>query len=131
MNFDTIINEYARSHGIAPLAFDEQGILHFLINDTIAVSIEKTLDNQGFFIYTVLGKIPAGRELTFTLATLEGNLFGKETGRASIGYDPLTHSLVLFRYFDGAYLETNTLANGFDDFLQIYAYWMGKLNKLP
>lgn len=131
MNFDTIIDDFFRSHGISSTSFDEKGILHFLINDTLAISLEKTLDGEGFFVYTILGKIPAGRELTFAMAVLEGNLFGKETNRSSIGYDPLTHHLVLFRYFNGMHLDIHSLSKGIEEFLEVYAHWIAKLNNLP
>ncbi len=129
MNFDVLINEFVKSHGIS-VSLDKDGICHFLINNTIAVSLEKTLDEKGFFLYTILSKIPPGRELPFTLAALEGNLFGKETNLSSIGYDPQTNSLVLFRHFDGFHTHLSDLSQGFEEFLQIFAHWMNKLKQL-
>lgn len=83
-----------------PLALDENGICTLTVNGKYLISLENSTDNKGFFLYTVLYPLASYNEKELALDALKSNLFGRATGRGSIGYDPNTKSLIYFEYFD-------------------------------
>lgn len=123
MDLESLLREYARLKRLGKLEFDSTNPFSLLINNQYLVTFERSIKNSGFFIFSSLGTIPPGSETTLGLMALNANLFGKETGRASIGYVETTRTLVLFEYFDEEEGLTFVKFNErLDEFLQHLIY---------
>lgn len=130
MELENLLKEYGKSKGLGrTLKLDSSGVCTLLVNDQYLVTFEKSLDKEGFYVYSSIGSIPAGKEQEYSLVVLEGNLFGKETGLANIGYMSQNRTLVLFEYFDKNidYHQFNKKVNSF---LQYLFYWIVKLDSI-
>lgn len=126
MDLENILLEYGNSKNIGRLQLDSTGICNVLVNDHL-ISFEKSLDKQGFFIYSAIGILPAGEDKEMGLMLLESNLFGKETGQASIGYIAQSRTIVLFEYFELNSLEYSQFIHRFNKYIQYLFYWLIKL----
>ncbi len=126
MDLESILREYGERMKLGKLGLDSSGICTLLVEDHL-VSFEKSLHHEGFYVYSSIGHIPSGREQELGLMVLEGNLFGKETGRASIGYVGQSRTLVLFEYFDHETTDFTNFSQRFKSFLQHLFYWIVKL----
>lgn len=127
MELEEILKEYARLKQLGPLGLNSLGQCNLLINDNYLITFEKSLDKEGFYIYSNLVTIPTGREADLFLLALKGNLFGKETGHAHIGYAEEARALILFEYFDTQNLSYSHFSQRFERFVQYLFYWLVKL----
>lgn len=130
MDLENILTEYGKSHRLGRLQLDASGLCTLLINDHYLITFEKSLDKEGFYIYASIGQIPLEKEEEISLIALKGNLFGKETGRANIGYVEATRTLVLFEYFEHQHLDYPTFFHRFNQFTQYLFYWVVKLDSI-
>ena len=130
MDLESILLEYGKSKNLGQLNIDTSSTCTLLINDHYLVSFEKSLDREGFFVYSSIGTIPVGKEQEISLMILKGNLFGKETGRAGIGLADQSRTLVLFEYFDESNIDYAIFLNRFNNFLQHLFYWILKLDSI-
>ncbi len=126
MDLENILIEYGKSMRLGQLQLDSNGMCTILINDDYLVTFEKLLSQEGFYIYSSIGTIPIGKEEELSLMALKGNLFGKETGQASIGYVEQSRTLVLFEFFD-QFIDYNLFNQKFNTFLKHLFYWHLKL----
>lgn len=131
MTFDELLSEIQQLESVEDISRDEQGICRFIVNGSAMVAIEEAADGRGFYLYSVVGIVPAAREKSISVQALSGNLFGRETGNASLGYLPGSNMLVLFEYIllEGASAETfkGLLAQ----FLAYLKVWHEKLDTTP
>lgn len=127
MKLEELLTEYCKLHGIVKFDFHESGICRLAINDFILINLEKSLDSSGFFIYATICNIPQEKEKQISMMALNGNLFGKETGRANIGYSEQIRSLILFEYFDESEITFKNFLERFDKFVQYVSYWIVKM----
>lgn len=127
MDLESILLEYGKSKHLGKLQLNSSGSCTLLINENYLVTFEKSLDKEGFFVYSSIGTIPPGKEQELSLLVLKGNLFGKETGQASIGYVDQSRTLVLFEYFDINAIDYAQFSHRFNNFLQHLFYWIVKL----
>jgi hypothetical protein len=126
MELESILLEYGKSKQLGKLELDSSGVCTLLVNNHL-VTFEKSLDREGFFVYSSIGTIPVGKEQEISLMVLKGNLFNKETGQANIGYIELTRTLVLFEYFEKNTLDYTRFLQRFDQYIQHLFYWIVKL----
>lgn len=127
MDLESILKEYGKSMHVDKLQLDKSGLCTILINDNFLVTFEKSLDREGFYVYAKIGNLSPSNEKEVALMVLEGNLFGKETGQANIGYVNPSRTLVLFEYFDKNFTDYVHFSQRFNDFLQHLFYWIVKL----
>jgi Tir chaperone protein (CesT) family len=130
MNLESILQDYGKEQNIGKLQLDASGLCNLLVNETQIVTFEQSLSDEGFYVYSAIGAVPVGKELEYGQMALKGNLFGKETGRSSIGYVEQTRTLVLFEYFDNNGLKYMHFNERFNEFLQHLFYWKLKI-QLP
>jgi len=121
-----LLSEYGKKSGLGPLEMDARGVATLEFNDRYLVAFEEALGSKGMFLYAVLCSIPIGDEEIFSIQALEANLFGKETGRSSIGYDSKTRSLILFDYLDYEGLDFNHFLERLQSFCAYLEYWQHK-----
>lgn len=129
MRLEEILKEYSRVKNTGKLELNEMGVCRLYINNSLVVSLEKSLDGHGFYIYATIGSLPADKENQTILMALSGNLFGKETGRANIGFSEKTRSLILFEYFEETAMTFEAYLERFEKFVRYVSYWMVKLEK--
>ncbi len=127
MDLESLLIELGKSNHLGKLQLDSSGICTLLINDNYLITFEKSLENEGFFLYSNIGMISPEKEREISLMALKGNLFGKETGQASIGYVEESSTLVLFEYFDINNIDYPQFSQRFDAFLKHMFYWIMKL----
>jgi hypothetical protein len=95
MNTDEVIQAIATALGVADLKLDEQGCARLRIDDTIDVNFEASRSSHLLHVYCTLGPVPASdRERTFE-QLLTANLFGADTGGATLAIDAEFNEIVL------------------------------------
>ena len=124
MKLKEIIQEQAKQSEINALSSDENGIYHLIINEKHVVMLEPSLDDKGFFLYSVIGAV----ETQILTEILSESLFDK-TSKTSIGIDMDTDSLVLWQYFDYETTDFETYNNELESFIPIFEYWNEKITK--
>lgn len=130
MQLEDLLIEYGKFHGLGKLHLNSSGVCHLKINHSLVVSFEKSLDGKGFHLYAIVGNLADDKAKEIALSALMGNLFGKETGRATLGYEPQTHSLILSEYFAESTTDLATFKENLVDFVRHLTYWTAKLELL-
>lgn len=129
MKLEDLLIEFGNLKGLGRLSLNSSGTCYLTINDTLIVSLEKSIRDHEFYLYSTVGQIPAGKEMEFSLVALNGNLFGKETGHANLGYEPNSHSLVIFERFEEDATDLHAFNDRFEEFLSYLTYWTSKLEE--
>jgi hypothetical protein len=129
MKLEDILIQFGNIKGLGRLSLNPSGTCYLTINDSLIVSLEKSIRDNEFYLYSTVGQLPAGREKEFSLLALSGNLFGRETGHASLGYVPNSHSLVLFERFEEDATDIHSFCDRFGEFLSYLTYWTTKLEE--
>jgi hypothetical protein len=127
MKVADIIEEQSNQSKIDPISPDENGIYHLVANDEHIIMLENSLDEVGFFMYSVIGEINE-QETQILYEILADTLFD-ETNHTSISIDRDTSSLVLWQYF---YNETTSFAiyqQELENFISVFEYWSNKASK--
>jgi len=127
MKLSELLSELGKKKGLSPLSLDASGLCRLMVNQNQVVTFEKSINEGHFYIYAPVGEIQPGMEKEVGLLALQGNLFGKETGYASLGYLPKTRSLVLFETFEESRMSYIEFERKFEEFAQHLAYWINKL----
>jgi hypothetical protein len=95
MNTDEVIQAIATALGVADLKLDEEGCARLRIDDAIDVNFEASRSSHLLHVYCTLGPVPASeRERTFE-QLLTANLFGADTGGATLAIDAEFNEIVL------------------------------------
>ena len=123
-----ILQQLSKIHHLPSLELEAYGTCTLTINETLPISFERAFDDQGFFIFTVVGQLSQTVDEKEILSYLNANLFGSQTGRANLGYDNHTHSLVLFEYFEENNLEFSSFLDRFAKFTGYATYWLAKMD---
>lgn len=126
MTLDEILSLYGKEHNIVGLSLNKDGVCQLLLNDNMIVTFEKALDGTGFYQYTSVGTVPVSLEKEVSLKALEGNLFGSETGRATLAYVPNTRTLMLFEFIPDT-ITYEQFKDRLPLFLGYTAHWTNKL----
>jgi len=128
MEIKSLLKSWSRESDIKDLSLDDRGIWIFSTEAKFYVSIESDLRDEGLFIYSVIGNVPSDREAETALFAIKANLFGKETGRSSLGYDEQTQTLVLYKYVPFEFLTDNNFSEQIDEFLAYRTLWSQKID---
>lgn len=125
MKLEEVLAACSKRLGLETLVLDEQGICRFSISETVKVSLERSLDEEEFYLYAPIGEMPARmtEQCAIQKKILEGNLFGRATGAASIGYDPESNLLILFQGFNEFLLNPHKFFAEFELFLGFLQHW--------
>lgn len=129
MKLQHLLDGYGKERGLSALNVDESGICRVVINDSLVISIEKSFYRKGFFFYAIVGSIPIGRECEVSKMAMQGNLFGKETGTASLGFLENMQDLILFEYLEEDGVDLALFEEKFNTFTECLVYWVNKLEQ--
>lgn len=132
MILSEVLSELAKVYHLPSLKLNAYGKCTLVINETLPISFETALAgtatlSEGFFVYAVVGQLADKVEASEVLSYLNANLFGSQTGRATLGYDSHTHSLVLFEYFNENALDFPSFLARFTLFTGYAAYWLTRM----
>jgi len=126
MKLEEILSEFSKKEGIENLTLDSFGKCKLIIDDRLLIVFEKSLEEEGFYLYSIVTEVPLSREKEITIMALEGNLFGKETGSANLGLHSDSRSLILFDYFQESETNYSVFDGRYSSFLQHLVYWKRK-----
>ena len=127
MKLEEIIQEQVKRSEIDTISPDENGIYHLIINEKHVVMLEPSLDDKGFFLYSVIGTV-ADDDNQILAEILSEGLFD-ETSKTSIGIDRDTNSLVLWQHFNYENTDFETFNHELESFIPIFEYWNEKVSK--
>lgn len=130
MRLEDLLIELEQAMGLPNLELNQEGICHLFLNKTALVSLERSPNKPGFYLYSTVGVVPKHLEASFCLEALSGNLFGRQTGGASLGYLPPSSTLILFEYMPEAGLSLATFRQRLEEFLAYLKMWHGKLSAM-
>lgn len=95
MNTDEVIQAIATALGAPDLRLDEHGCARLRVDNTIDVNFEASHTSHLMHVYCTLGTVPTSeRERTFE-QLLTANLFGADTGGATLAIDAEFNEIVL------------------------------------
>lgn len=95
MNCDDVIQAIATAMAVPDLRLDEQGCARLRVDDTIDVNFEASANSHLLHVYATLGPLPSkDRESCFE-RLLSANLFGADTGGATLAIDAEFNEVVL------------------------------------
>lgn len=95
MNTDDVIQSIATAMGVPELHLDEHGCARLRIDDAIDLNFEASDCSHLLHVYCTLGPVPtADRERCFE-QLLKANLFGADTGGATLAIDAERNEIVL------------------------------------
>lgn len=129
MKLKTLLHEFSKKRHLKPLDPDYSGKCRIVINDTLFVTFEPSLLSGGFFVYSMLCKVPPERELELLKVAMSGNLFFRETGRSSIGYHESSRAFCFFHYFEEGETSYAHFERQFEEYLEYLAYWKARLEQ--
>lgn len=95
MNTDDVIQTIATAMGVPDLALDEHGCASLRIDEAIDLHFEASSSSHLLHVFCILGSVPArDRESCFE-RLLRANLFGADTGGATLAIDAEFNEIVL------------------------------------
>ncbi|MEC7838882.1 MAG: type III secretion system chaperone [Chlamydiota bacterium] len=126
MEIKNILDSWSKNFGIGNLQWDEQGVYSFKYEGIYYISIENDIQEKGAYIYSVVGVVPPERKEEITLNAIKANLFGKETGLSTLGYDENTQTLILSKYIPNELLNERYFTDQMEEFLAYRMLWAKK-----
>jgi hypothetical protein len=95
MDTQQLLEHLARTMGVEGLAFNADGCACLMFDGRIALNLESDRIADRLHLHVELGALPSqGREAVYR-ALLEGNLFGAQTGEATLAVDKAADTVVL------------------------------------
>jgi len=102
-------------------------IVRLLFDRKWWISFESIEDEDIFFMYATIAKIPVDQEVIVHKRALAGNLFGKETGEATLALHEDKRLLVLFQRFYEAKTDYDAFKRAVENLIAYLDYWQEKL----
>lgn len=127
MSLRDILQKLEKKSGLESLQFSKDGAISFVFNTHYTTTLEKSADERELTLYGVIGQLPFEDKERYLLMLLQANLFGRKTGGASIGLDPDTQEVILFRTFEVAHLQFDHFFEELTRFLGMQQEWSENL----
>lgn len=127
MKLEALIHQFSMRR--ADLEFfspDQKGRHTALADNTHLIHFEPDQSKVGFFLYAGIIKVPQDQEPRIFKLALEGNLFHKETGGASIAYHEESQWLILQKFFEETNFVYSLFEENFNSFLKHLKHWKKK-----
>jgi hypothetical protein len=130
MTLEIFLKEYSEEKEFSkPLTLDDLDVCHLLVNDTTRVTFELDQEQKYFYLYTIIGIIPEDKTELVLKDAMQANLFGKETGFATLGFDPETRAMVLFERFSDQESTYETFKEHLGMFITLVERWIKRLEQ--
>lgn len=127
MGLQDLLDAYAAMHGMSGLPLDANGMCRLRFGDAIDVNIESSKRPGHAHLYAVVGRLPKDAGVSHVRRLLEWNVFGRETGGASLGCDPETDEVLLWRLIEFEDLSAERFDRMLRDLVQATARLTDKL----
>jgi hypothetical protein len=128
---EQLLSQLGAAMNLPQLAFDGKGCARLLVDGQVAVNFELDAANEAIQIYSTIGPLPTQGGEAVYLALLEGNLFGAQTGGATLAVDSLHHEVVLCRTVPTADMDPAAFAMLVERFVAAAEEWTQKLQASP
>lgn len=128
MTVNDLLAEFGRKAGLGVLALDDKGLCRLSFDDTLIVDLEEDEGAGVLHIYATVGAIPAaGKEMVYA-TLLSANLFGTETGGATLAIDRLRGEIVLCRSVQPDHLDPTAFEGILESFVNTLEQQRENLN---
>lgn len=132
MNTDAIARELLRALGrelnLPELCFDPNGCANLVFTGKSAIDLEIDVECDCIQAYGVIGPFPPSGSEDLCRRLLEANLFGRQTGGATLAIDASQEELLLCRRIDLATATEASFKGILEDFAGMIQHWQGQLN---
>jgi hypothetical protein len=95
MDAPQLLEHLARTMGVEGLAFNADGCACLMFDGRIALNLESDRVTGRLHLHVELGALPSRDREAVYRAMLEGNLFGAQTGEATLAVDKAADAVVL------------------------------------
>lgn len=127
MDAPRLLEHLARSMGVEGLAFNADGCACLIFDGRIALNLESDPVAGRLHLHVELGALPSrGREAVYR-AMLEGNLFGAQTGEATLAIDKATETVVLCQALRPEELSGSTFIEAVQTMVRCADVWQKAL----
>lgn len=131
MKFDDALSALGRQMNVPALAFNDDGVCRMVFDGALVVDCERVAgSDEAAWLYAVVASLPAEREAVL-MRLLEANLFGAETGEASLALDSVAGEILLQQKVDTAAMNDAVFAATLERFVHVLEYWRGELAAMP
>ncbi|HLO75766.1 MAG TPA: type III secretion system chaperone [Magnetospirillum sp.] len=97
MSVSDLLAEFGRKAGLGSLGLDGQGVCRLSFDGSLIVDLEFDDGAGVLHLYGTVGPVPAGDREAVYQRLLSANLFGRETGGATLALDGGRDEIVLCR----------------------------------
>lgn len=126
MTTDEMIQALRRETGLPSLHIDPNNLCRLIFQDETIVNVEAPSGSEVVFLHSPVAKLPPdGREAWFA-ELLSANLFGRDTGDASLGLDAPMEEILLFQKINLSKIEAQEFIDIFDNFFKVVQYWKNR-----
>jgi hypothetical protein len=126
-----LIRQLGQDIGLPDLDVDsERRAVRLIFADDLEVEFEEPGAEHLFYVYAVVGPVLLNTSGTFFLEVMNANLFGRDTGGASFGYDASRQELVLFMRFHSHEISYTTFRKEIENFLAALKKWRADLKNI-
>ncbi|MEW9809645.1 MAG: CesT family type III secretion system chaperone [Candidatus Symbiodolus clandestinus] len=91
---EALLEDLSQAIGIKELAFDEQRMCSFIIDEQFRVTLLAS-GEESLLIYGILGHYPEPEPENFALELLTANLLFSEVNGPYVSYEPISRTLLL------------------------------------
>ncbi|QIM52547.1 type III secretion system chaperone [Hydrogenophaga crocea] len=129
MNPDQVLQALATAFDTPDLRFDANGCARLRVDDRIDVNFERSSGHL-LHVYCPLGQLPADHREPIYERLLTANLFGAETGGASLAIDPEFGEIVLCTDVGNHGWTAELIASRIDRFVDAALAWQERFTEL-
>ena len=105
------------------LSLDANNLCQMTVGEKHLVTLERSPLENCFYLYAPVDRIPHGAKKEVLSRLLSGNLFGRETGRATLAIDQDSDVIVLSERFDEEGLSYQSFSERLQAFVGYLEYW--------
>ena len=129
MKLEDLLKQLGEDMGMGEIKLDAKKGCSLVMDGRLRVFIESAPDEKSFFVYAVMGPIPADNEARLALydVLMEAHLFGLLSGGATFGSSPRFGGVVLSRSFDPNHVTYEMFYHSLEKFINAYEMWTNRL----
>jgi len=129
MNADQVLQALATALAAPGLGFDAQGCARLRVDDRLDVNFERS-EGHLIHVYCSLGPLPTDQREALFERLLCANLFGTETGGATLAIDPAFGEVVLCTDVGNHGWTTELIAARVERFVEAALDWQARFAEL-
>ena len=121
-----LLGAFGATIGIPDLRLDEAGCCA-LAFDEVVVNLEADPDGRQLFLYASVGPVPSSDSSELYKQLLDGNLFWKDTGGATLGLDREGARVVLLQSLPAERISDPEFAAAVEQFVNAAEAWTRRI----